>query len=162
MSRYIKRYAMNVSADDIMNYAMAYFQSQGFKYVNYEDGIPAFHKGDGWVGCPKHVRISFEGNVLIIESWVRYSVVPYVAAGEFDITASGPVAAFPKSQMKKIVFEFERQLLANGMVKGEAAYSAPAQPVAPVAPASSARVCPVCREAVPDEAMFCGNCGARL
>lgn len=184
MSRYVKQYKITANKEAILNFSHNYFLQNGYnqELLGMEQ---VYHKANGWFGAPKYVKISVFDDVLRIEGWFKWTILPYVFVGELTFDNNSFIGAFPKSQMKKLVFEYERLLAANNLV-GEVVYNFNGgmpqyqkpqyQPPQPHYQQSqiqqfnqpqyqqynnSQKICPNCSAVITD-GVFCSKCGTRI
>lgn len=188
MSRFIKRYTCNGNSGSYMNFINQFFLSNGFVYKNYH-GEDVYQKGNGLMVGPKFVKIIPMGDIIRVEAWVKFAILPGVYSGEMDL--KGTVGVATKKPLKTIMTDFENQLLQMGCtpIKNmqvphdqqpqyaqptpQAQYTPPAQrtqtPTQPVyqtppqqATASANRFCVGCGYALASNAKFCIRCGKKV
>lgn len=174
MSRYVKQYRITANKEAVLNFTHNYFLQNGYtqELLGMEQ---VYHKANGWLGAPKYVKVNVFDDVLRIEGWFKWVVLPYVFVGELTFDNNSFIGAFPKSQMKKLVFEYERMLTVNNLV-GEVIYNFNGvqyqQPQYQQPQMQQfnhpqyqynnpQKVCPNCSEVITD-GVFCSKCGTRI
>lgn len=101
MARYVVQYQFDGRYTDILfNEIKNYLEYEGFEYVEYK-GEPVFQKGNGWLIAPTFAKISFSGNVIQFETWLKASLLPGIFVGEIGL--EGFMGAAAKGAMKKAV-----------------------------------------------------------
>lgn len=107
MARYTRDYTVAVPSDTVFNSIYQYLLSEGYEYIQYENE-PLFKKGMGLVSSPSFIKVSFSGNVVRLEAWVKYALFPGVYVGEFGIT--GFFLWAPKQLLQTRVMAIEKML----------------------------------------------------
>ena len=120
MARYRRVYNYPMQIEQVMNQINAYLVSRGYTYKNY-DGEMLYHVGDGWLSPPRCIKVFVESSSIIVESWMKYSIIPNVAVGEFDISSNSLVGSFFKGKMREEVRLIE-QIIMQYQGTGEQAF----------------------------------------
>lgn len=103
MSRYVRKYASNEQTVVIIEKISRFLISSGYNKEVYE-GEYVYKKGDGWFSAPKYVKISNDGgNIIKLEAWIKWVLLPCVFVGEMDFTQNSFIGAIDKSKLKNIV-----------------------------------------------------------
>ena len=103
MSRYVREYASNEQTVVTIEKVSRFLISSGYNKEVY-DGEYVYKKGDGWLSAPKYVKLSnVGGNIIKLEAWTKWVLLPYVFIGEMDFTQNSFVGAIDKSKLKNIV-----------------------------------------------------------
>ena len=84
MARYVKDYQINVVPQTVHSAINQYLQSEGYEYINY-DGENVFKKGNGVMSNPTFFKFSYSGNVVRMETWMKYAFFPGVYIGELGV-----------------------------------------------------------------------------
>lgn len=101
MARYTVQYQFDGRYTDILfNEIKNYLEYEGFQYVEYK-GESVFQKGEGWIVAPTFVKVGFNGNLIQLETWLKYPLLPGVFIGEIGL--EGFVGAAVKGTMKRAV-----------------------------------------------------------
>lgn len=171
MARHIKDYQFTGAPDILFNSLNQYLHSEGYEYEEL-DGESVFKKGQGWLTSPTLFKFSFSGNVVRMETWMKYALIPGVFVGEIGLT--GMVGAAVKGPWKKRIDQIERiiysaqQSIGNNNppshpTQNNNTYYAPstANTGASVGnpQPSNIAVCPSCKTRVEGDLKFCTNCG---
>lgn len=186
MARYVKDFPMNGTPEQMYGALCQYLMSEGYEQTQYK-GENVLKKGNGWVSGPTIFKVSFFPNVMRIESWMAYAILPGVLAGEIGPT--GFVGWAVKGPWKERLNRIEQMFLpANpygagpipayvhqaagavtnacnqGVAAVQQAASSCAAPAAPQqAPAAtSSRFCTNCGAPVQAGSAFCSGCGSRI
>ncbi len=107
MARYVKEFQMNVAPQTVHATINQYLQSEGYEYINY-DGENVFKKGQGVLGNPTFFKLSYIGNMVRLETWMKYAFFPGVYVGELGIT--GFVGSAVKGPWKNRIANIENIL----------------------------------------------------
>ena len=101
MARYIAQYQFDGRFTDIVfNEIKAFLEYEGFEYTEYK-GEYVFQRGEGWITSPTFVKIGFNGNLMQLETWLKYAIFPDVFVGEIGLDSFIGFAV--KKKMKKAV-----------------------------------------------------------
>ena len=109
MARYIKQYQLSADANTVFSSVSNYLMSEGYEYIEY-NGESVFKKGSGFFSGPSFFKFSFQGTILQLETWMKYSLLPGLYVGELGLT--GFVGGAVKGVWKKRVAVIE-QMLSN-------------------------------------------------
>lgn len=104
MARYIKDFQINVDPQIVHATINRFLQAEGYEYINY-DGENVFKKGQGGWGNPTFFKLSYFGNIVRLETWMKYAFFPGVYVGEMGIT--GFVGSAVKGPWKKRITNIE-------------------------------------------------------
>ena len=85
-----------------------YMLNEGFTLVDYK-GQKVWKKGFGVVTCPQYFSIQYQENVIYLEAFIRYAILPGVYVGEMGIDSF--FAAVPKSLLKQRVNTVEGYII---------------------------------------------------
>lgn len=107
MARYIKDFQINVDPQTAHSAVNQYLQKEGYEYINY-DGENVFKKGQGVWSNPTFFKFSYAGNVVRMETWMKYAFFPGVYVGELGVT--GFVGSAMKGPWKKRIAYLENVL----------------------------------------------------
>lgn len=107
MARYIKDFQINVDPQNVYSAVNQYLQSEGYDYINY-DGENVYKKGTGAFTNPTFFKFSFAGNMVRMETWMKYAFFPGVFVGELGM--EGFVGSAVKGPWKKRVKNLEATL----------------------------------------------------
>lgn len=101
MSRHLAQYRfVSQNAEPLFYEIKDYLEYEGFEYVNYK-GEFVFQKGEGWFVAPTFVKISINGDVLQLETWLKYAIFPSVFVGEIGL--EGFLGWAAKGTMKRVI-----------------------------------------------------------
>ena len=84
MARYTKDFQTNVDPQAVHSAVNQYLQSEGYEYINY-DGENVFKKGNGVWANPTFFKFSYSGNMVRMETWMKYAFFPGVYIGELGV-----------------------------------------------------------------------------
>ena len=104
MARYIKDFQINVDPQTAHAAVNQYLQKEGYEYINY-DGENVFKKGQGVWSNPTFFKFSYAGNMVRMETWMKYAFFPGVYVGELGVT--GFVGSAMKGPWKKRISYLE-------------------------------------------------------
>lgn len=104
MARYIKDFQINVDPQTAHSAVNQYLQKEGYEYINY-DGENVFKKGQGVWSNPTFFKFSYAGNMVRMETWMKYAFFPGVYVGELGVT--GFVGSAMKGPWKKRISYLE-------------------------------------------------------
>ena len=154
MARYIKDFRVAASPDTIFGAVYPYLMSEGYEYIQYENEN-VFKKGKGLMTGPTFIKLSFAGNAVRLEAWMKYALFPGVYVGELGLT--GFVGAAVKGPLKRRVAQIE------AMIMQHANYDFSAQQQAPYAAQTPQQSAYAAQTAANQPGqVFCMNCGTRL
>ena len=139
MPRYESNFVISQPPAAVFNMIRGFLQAEGYEYTVYGDE-QLFKKGVGVVAAPSFIAVTFPGNTVKIQAFIKFAVLPGVYAGEMNLEGFTGIAV--KQPLKARVEYIERMILSTGGVfisriveqkapplKGAAA---PAMPVAAV------------------------------
>lgn len=119
MARYSKSFQTSVDPQAVHSVVNQYLQSEGYEYINY-DGENVFKKGKGVWANPTFFKFSYSGNMVRMETWMKYAFFPGVYIGELGV--DGFVGFAVKEPWKKRIRNLE-SILSNLAV--QTAYYSP-------------------------------------
>ena len=136
MGRYHNEFKFNNGIhEQIFSDIHTYLLQEGYEYRNFE-GEDVYKKGKGIATGPTFIKIMADSNIMVVEAWIKFAVVPGVYVGESGI--EGSYGAIPKSALANRVRYIESIIFNNGGIAIGASKNAPqtppTQPVAPPAP----------------------------
>lgn len=184
MARYIKDFIVNADFQAVHSAVNRYLQSEGYEYINY-DGENVFKKGQGVWSNPTFFKFSYAGNMVRMETWMKYAFFPGVYVGELGVT--GFVGSAMKGPWKKKISYLENML---SSMTAQTTYYPPAsaQSTATIsednetqllnendafettcilsenkagATSEKAAFCTSCGAQMPDGTLFCSVCGQK-
>lgn len=191
MARYVHELKLLYEPNSTFKAIHDYLISEKFEYLNFE-GEMVFKKGDGWVMAPTFIKVTFGQEIVRVESWIKYAILPGVFAGELGW--DGFVGCAGKGTMKRCTRQIE-SMLGNVSVSAPGDYTpgktmpapapnyapapAPAytQPAAPTpvyaaapeptpaptdAQTAAPKFCPGCGNPTTAGNRFCAVCGQQL
>lgn len=104
MARYIKDFQTYIDPQTVHSAVNQYLQSEGYEYINY-DGENVFKKGQGVWANPTFFKFSYSGNMVRMETWMKYAFFPGVYVGELGVT--GFVGSAVKGPWKRRITNLE-------------------------------------------------------
>lgn len=107
MARYIKDFYIAAPPQAIYNHLYQYLIKEGYEYIQFE-GETVFKKGHGLMTGPTIFKFTFFNNVVRMETWMKYAVLPGVYISEMGL--SGFVGAAAKGPWKARVKYIEGYL----------------------------------------------------
>lgn len=107
MARYIKDFQISVDPQTAHSAVDQYLQREGYEYINF-DGENVFKKGNGIIANPTFFKLSYSGNMVRMETWMKYALLPGVYVGELDTT--GFVGSAVKGPWKNRIKNIENTL----------------------------------------------------
>lgn len=177
MARYIRDFQINTDPQMIFSTINQYLQSEGYEYLNY-DGENVFKKGKGVATGPTFFKFSFSGNMLRMETWMKFSVLPGVYYGEIGVDGIWGAAA--KGPWKNRIADLENMFLSFSSNNNSSFYAnAPVQNAETQVLNNSVNIeqnntanenfavtgennlcyCNICGNQMPSDASFCPVCG---
>lgn len=156
MARHIKEFQINAAPQAVHMVLNQYLQSEGYEYINY-DGENVFKKGNGFLGNPTFFKFAYSGNMVRMETWMKYAFFPGIYIGELSIT--GFVGCAVKGAWKERIDNVENILLNNKEVFEETCIINENK-VENVA-VNKRVFCNVCGNQLLEGALFCSACGQR-
>ena len=85
-----------------------YMLNEGFTLVDYK-GYKVWKKGVGVLTAPQYFSIQYRNNVIYLEAFIRYPLLPGVYVGEMGI--DGFFGALPKGLLKQRVSTVEAYIM---------------------------------------------------
>lgn len=182
MARYIKDFPFSGTPDTLYNAVGQYLSSEGYEYTQYE-GETVFKKGKGVTSGPSFFKFSFSSNMVRMETWMKYALLPGVYIGELGTT--GIVGSAVKGPWKKRIANVEA-ILTNyscqsvGQTQANPQYTnddtqllneddegtcilnenkAPINNPTPSSYGETSIFCTNCGTKIPASAVFCSVCG---
>ena len=107
MARYIKDFQINVDPQKVHATINNYLQKEGYEYIHY-DGENVFKKGKGFMSNPTFFKFSYSGNMVRMETWMKYAFFPGVYLGELGV--DGFVGCAVKGSWKNRIKNIENIL----------------------------------------------------
>ncbi len=111
MPRYRSLFSVIPPASLFFEPAYQYLLSQGYEYIQL-GGENVFKKGHGFFCAPRYIKVSCTADTVLIEAWMKYSLLPGVYVGEIGLT--GFVGAAVRGPLKANVARLESMLQAGG------------------------------------------------
>ena len=141
--------------------------SEGYEFINFE-GDNVFKKGHGIATGPTIFKFTVDCGIILMETWMKYAVLPGVYAGEIGTT--GFLGCAAKGPWKNRIEYIEGILSRYGVL-----HSAP-QNIEYAASSSNNQYqggihhsanygcgnCPKCNSPLVPGSVFCINCGNRV
>lgn len=124
MARYTRTFRVNANLRTVHADVDHYLLSEGYECINY-DGEEVYKKGQGFWGSPTFFKISYCNNIVKMETWMKYALLPGVYIGEIGVT--GFVGWAVKGPWKKRITDIENILLIYTMQHSEGYPSTPSQ-----------------------------------
>lgn len=154
MGRYINEYRVNTDPQIIFATISQFLQLEGYRYTQYE-GENVFQKGNGFMTGPTFFKFSFSGNIIRMETWMKYALFPGIYIGEFDVT--GFIGCAAKGPWKKRINYIENTFYSVAEPNTYTMNGNYAGPVGVKAPV----YCNKCGNQIPEGAQFCTVCGQK-
>ena len=108
MTRYVKDFQVNTDVQMIHSTISQYLQKEGYEYIEYgEENV--FKKGRGLMSGPIFFKFSYSGNIVRMETWMKFAFLPGIYIGEFSVKSF--VGAAVKGPWKKRISTLEDILL---------------------------------------------------
>lgn len=85
-----------------------YMFNEGFRLVDYK-GFKVWKKGFGLLTAPQYFSIQYRENIIYLEAFLRYAILPGVYVGEMGI--NGFFGAIPKNLLKSRVNVVENYII---------------------------------------------------
>lgn len=108
MSRFLGEYSVSLPADALMHRITQYLSSEGYQYTNYQNEY-VYKKGKGIAAGPTFVKLTLNNNILRVEAWIKFAVLPGVYAGEMNLEGVSGIAV--KKPLKARVSYIESLIL---------------------------------------------------
>ncbi len=87
MARYQNSFVSSKSPEEIQQVLTKFCEMEGFKFVTYK-GEQVYKKGSGIMTGPQFVKVTVNGNQILLEAWIKYALLPGVYVGEMGITGA--------------------------------------------------------------------------
>ena len=107
MARYVRDLPLMEDPNSSFAAIYQYLTQEGFVYEAYK-GEQVFRKGSGWVSCPTFIKVSYAPNMVRLEAWIKYAILPGVYAGEMGM--EGFVGSLAKGTMRRCTAWVEQRL----------------------------------------------------
>lgn len=107
MARYVKDLPLVEDPNSSFAAIYQYLTQDGFVYEEYK-GEQVFRKGSGWVSCPTFIKVSYAPNMVRLEAWIKYAILPGVYAGEMGM--EGFAGSLAKGTMRRCAAWVEQRL----------------------------------------------------
>lgn len=120
MARYVKDYTHYADPQASFEAVQQYLTAEGYEYLVFE-GENVFKKGKGLLVAPRFIKVSFFQDVVRIEAWMKYALLPGVYCGEIGLT--GFVGSAGRAPLENVVQNLERMFIEAGSVPVQAAYA---------------------------------------
>lgn len=169
MGRYFNRFATNLSSEQINAVIDNFYTMNSFKPYGYK-GEAWMKLGKGILVAPQIMRATVQENVVTIEAFVRYAILPGVYLGEFELDDSFFLCV-PKKALISKLRSLEMQLGFNPYHQMNMQYS----PVPDTQynnyqntnnPTNNNqmpfKVCPQCKKNSKIDSAFCMYCGNKF
>lgn len=173
MGRYFNRFPTNLPPEQVNTIINDFYNINNFKPYNY--------KGEIWMKCgkgiltaPQIIRIIVQGNVITVEAFIRYAVLPGVYIGEFELDDSFfmcvPKKAFiSKLKNLEMYLGFNPAFAYNQINANMPNVQTPVQNqqfnnmnYVPINNQANVKICPRCAKPSSLESEFCTNCGYKF
>ncbi len=106
MARYVSEFNLTQDGETIFKLLSQKLAEKGYNYIEYEyENV--FKKGDGIVSSPCFIKLSFSGDSLKLEAWIKSCLGFGVLFGENK----------PNKALKTLVNEIEQLLIANASTR---------------------------------------------
>ncbi len=161
MPRTIRDYPFNGDPNEIFQSISGYLASEGYTYKVFQ-GENVFQKGEGWTTGPTFFKITFFPNVIRLEAWMKYAVLPGTYAGEIDLDSFVGIAV--KGPLKERYRYIENMILNYGVQPQyqQPQYQQPQQYLNVQSQQSIAVFCTNCGARLEQGQNFCISCGASV
>ena len=107
MARYVKDLPLLEDPNSSFAAIYQYLTQDGFIYETYK-GEQVFRKGSGWVSCPTFIKVTYAPNMVRLEAWIKYAILPGVYAGEMGM--EGFIGSLAKGTMRRCAAWVEQRL----------------------------------------------------
>ena len=111
MSRYESLFQITQPYQALFPQIRSYLELEGYDYTNYK-GEDLFKKGVGLVSAPSFVSISFPGNMIRIQAFIKFAFLPGVYGDDMDLEGFTGIAV--KKPLKSRVERIEQMVAASG------------------------------------------------
>ena len=166
MARYTSDFTMEQNQQEFFNRAHQLLTSMGYVYVTHK-GEDIFKKGDGWVTAPTCFKITYSGNTVRIEAWLKIALLPGVYISEHGLDGFYGFAV--KDMLKGRVCKLEELIISMGGVPVGTPVDSTQSPVHPAVPivenqaqptVTNGNFCTNCGKALKPGSAFCSECGS--
>ena len=113
MSRYESVFQITQPQQALFPQIRSYLELEGYDYTNYK-GEDLFKKGVGIVSAPSFVSVSFPGNMIRIQAFIKFAFLPGVYGDDMDLEGFTGVAV--KKPLKRRVERIEQMVASSGGV----------------------------------------------
>ena len=113
MSRYESVFQITQPQQALFPQIRRYLELEGYDYTNYK-GEDLFKKGVGIVSAPSFVSVSFPGNMIRIQAFIKFAYLPGVYGDDMDLEGFTGVAV--KKPLKRRVERIEQMVASSGGV----------------------------------------------
>ncbi len=151
MGRYFNRFVTNLPSEQINAVIDNFYTINSFKPYGYK-GEAWMKLGKGILVAPQIMRASVQENVVTIEAFVRYAILPGVYLGEFELDDSFFLCV-PKKALISKIRNLEMQLGFNPYQQMNTQYNNNQIPF---------KVCPQCKKNSKVDSAFCMYCGNKF
>ena len=110
MARYQKSIPTNMDPNQLFTIAQNFLQSKGYTYQTYK-GENLFRKGEGFLTAPRFIKVSSAQGCIVVEAWIKMTILPGLFIGEFDI--NGFYGAATNGPIKEVVRQLEALLYSS-------------------------------------------------
>ncbi len=111
MARYESQYQISLPRETVFAQINEYLRREGYEYTSYQNEI-LFKKGHGVVSAPSFVSVTFPGNTVKLQAFIKFAVVPGVYAGEMNLEGFTGIAV--KDPLKARIRHIEENIILPG------------------------------------------------
>ncbi|MBR5409311.1 MAG: hypothetical protein IK104_01450 [Clostridia bacterium] len=111
MARYESQYQISLPRETVFAQINEYLRREGYEYTSYQNEI-LFKKGHGVVAAPSFVSVTFPGNTVKLQAFIKFAVVPGVYAGEMNL--EGVTGFAVKDPLKARIRHIEENIILPG------------------------------------------------
>ena len=141
MARYVKDYTIKGQPDELLQKIEDYVVSEGYCITEY-DGKTVYKKSSGAINAPSYIRIKYENDILRLQVWIKFPILPNVFVGEYDLQGIvGQEIKGPLSQRVKQIENYIQEYIEQTEKAAQAQVEEAGE--------------------VEEEFIFCTNCGAK-
>lgn len=160
MGRYFNRFVTNLPSEQINAVIDNFYTINSFKPYGYK-GEAWMKLGKGILVAPQIMRASVQENVVTIEAFVRYAILPGVYLGEFELDDSFFLCV-PKKALISKIRNLEMQLGFNLYQQMNTQYNNYQNQNNPTNNQIPFKVCPQCKKNSKVDSAFCMYCGNKF
>lgn len=175
MAKYFNRFITNLSPEQAGAVIDNFYTVNKFKPYKYM-GESWMKLGKGFLAGPQVMRVFVQGNVVTIEAFVRYALLPGVYVGEIELDNSFFLTV-PKTALKAKISNLEMQLGFNPAFQYQQMGGQYTNMQMPNVPQYNnyqntnnlpndnqvqAKLCPKCGRETKAESAFCMYCGNKF